>query len=71
MKKEITIGQALSIMMVLVIALIGWGVNIEVRMATLETQYDTMLKMDTKVSETHDATIRIEEWIKNHDKPKQ
>lgn len=53
-------------MMVLVIALIGWGVNIEVRLATLETQYETMFEMKEKVSKTHDATIRIEEWIKNH-----
>jgi hypothetical protein len=70
MKKEITIGQALSILLVLVVALIGWGVNIEVRLATIETQYENMIEMRGTVSKTHEAVIRIEEWIKNHDKPK-
>jgi len=68
MKKEITIGQALSILLVLVVALIGWGVNIEVRIATLETQFESIVSMKEDVEQTHDAVIRIEEWIKNHDK---
>lgn len=68
MKKEITIGQAVSILVVLVLALVGWGVNVEVRLATLETQFETIIHMSDKVSDTHDAVIRIEEWIKNHDK---
>lgn len=71
MKKEITIGQAISILVVLVLALVGWGVNVEVRLATLETQLETMINMNNKVEATHDAVIRIEEWIKNHDRPEK
>lgn len=71
MKKEITIGQAISILVVLVLALVGWGVNVEVRLATLETQFETMINMNNKVEATHDAVIRIEEWIKNHDRPEK
>jgi hypothetical protein len=68
MKKEITIGQAISILVVLVLAMVGWGVNVEVRLATLETQFKSLVEMKGEVKATHDATLRIEEWIKHHDK---
>lgn len=64
MKREITIGEALTIMIVLVMSMIGWGVSVEVRLATSKAQIETVLKMAEKVDDMHELLIRHDEKIK-------
>ena len=68
MKKEITLGQALSIIVSLLVVLIGWGVSVEVRLATAKTQITTILEMKQEVRETHDAVIALKTWSENYEK---
>jgi hypothetical protein len=68
MKKEITLGQFLSIITGLLVIVIGWGVSVEVRLATSQTQTDvlinTLSKMDKMVTEIHEQVIRHDEKLK-------
>lgn len=58
MKREITIGEALTIVVVLVMSIIGWGVSVEVRLATHKMQIEATLKMEQKVDDMHKLLIR-------------
>lgn len=58
MKREITISEALTILVVLVMSLVGWGVSVEVRLATHKAEIETVLRMAEKVDDMHELLIR-------------
>jgi hypothetical protein len=68
MKREITIGEALTILVVLLTTLIGWGVSVEVRLATMKTQTEALVEMAEKIDQIHEKVIRHDERL-NADLP--
>lgn len=63
MKKEITLGQALSMFFSLLVMIVGWGVSVEVRLSTLKLEIDNIIEMKTLVKEIHEQVIRHDERI--------
>ena len=68
MKKELTIGDILAVLVII----IGWAISVEVRFATAGTQTQAVMKtvesMSKKIDEIHDQVIRHDERI-NADLP--
>lgn len=68
MKKELTVGDVLTILVII----IGWAVSVEVRIATANTKsealYSTVQEMSKQVKEIHEEVIRHDERI-NKDLP--
>lgn len=56
MKREITIGEALTILVVLLTTLIGWGVSVEVRLATMRSQQESTTKALSEMIREFKAT---------------
>jgi hypothetical protein len=67
MKNEITVGQALTILVTLLVVLVGWGVSVEVRIGKMETELtlhkETLNKIEVTVRETHTAAVKTATWV--------
>lgn len=68
MKKELTIGDILTLLVVIV----GWAISIEVRQATVKAQVNnsasTITEMSIQLKEIHESVVRHDERI-NADLP--
>ena len=60
MKKEITLGEFIGALAMLVITLIGWGISVEVRLATHRTQIEHILRMESKIDKINETTTDIQ-----------
>lgn len=56
MKKELTLSDLLMVLVMLV----GWGISVEVRLATHKAQIETIEKMSEKVDVIYERVIRNE-----------
>lgn len=63
MKKELTIGDVLTLLIVIV----GWAISIEVRQATVKAQVNanesTVTEMAIQLREIHEVVVRHDERI--------
>ena len=57
MKREITLGEAIATLLVVVMSMIGWGVSVEVRLATHKAEISTLIEMKQKIEEIHEKVI--------------
>jgi len=63
MKKEITLGEFIATIAVLLIALIGWGVSVEIRLTTHRVQIETIMEMKVQINDIHKKVIQNEKDI--------
>lgn len=57
MRKELTLGDLIAFIVVIV----GWAISIEVRQAVANTKIETLSDMSQKLNEIHEKVIRLDE----------